>query len=76
MFSAVMAHFSGAMYRRLVAIIVCSYRGFGARPFVKGREKADDILGDLPGVLATEVTPEARLPQGNSLIDKVVVRWG
>ena len=65
MLSAVMAHFSGAMNPRLRCDFCLRLRGFGARPFVEDGEKADDVLGDLPSVLATEVALKTWLPQGN-----------
>ena len=34
----------------------------GPRPFGEDGEEAGDVLGDLPGVLAAQITPEARLP--------------
>ena len=37
--------------------------GISARDHsARTREEAGDVLGDLPGVLAAEITPEARLP--------------
>jgi hypothetical protein len=41
-------------------------------------EEAGDALGDLPGILAGQVTPEAWLPDGARLVDQIVVccvRW-
>ena len=35
---------------------------FGPRPLGEDGEEAGDVLGDLPGVLAAQITPEARLP--------------
>ena len=37
-------------------------RHLGPRPFGEDGEEAGDVLGDLPGVLAAEIAPEARLP--------------
>ena len=45
-----------------LAGVVRRGRHFGPRPFGEECEEAGDVLGDLPGVLAAEITPEARLP--------------
>ena len=61
MVSAFMAHLlvvGGAGLPRVVG------RGghLGPRPFGEDGEEAGDVLGDLPGVLAAQIAPEARLP--------------
>jgi hypothetical protein len=45
-----------------LAGVICRIGPFGRRPFGEDSEEAGDVLGDLPGVLAAQVTPEARLP--------------
>src|SRR5689334_12957478 len=45
----------------------------GAGPFVEDGEEAGDVLGDLAGVLAAQVTPEARLPDLARPIDQIIV---
>src|SRR5437868_1678155 len=50
----------------------------GARPLGEYGEEADDVFDDLPGVLAAQITLEARLPDLARSVDQVVVcgvRW-
>jgi hypothetical protein len=72
--SAFMAHPAGTQRGRLSRVVRLN-RHLGARPFGEDGEEAGDVLGYLPGVLAGQVTPEARLPDLARSVDQVVVRW-
>jgi hypothetical protein len=61
----------GRTYR---AVIICWNGQLGPRPLGKDIEETGDVFDDLAGVLWAEVTPQARLPQGDGLVDQVVVR--
>jgi hypothetical protein len=45
----------------------------GPRPLGEERKKAGDVLGDLPGVLAGQITPDARLPDLAGAVDQIAV---
>ena len=60
------------------AIVIIRRRHVGPGPLVQDGKKTCDVLGDLPGILTAEAALQARLPQGDSAIDQIVVgcvRW-
>jgi hypothetical protein len=60
-------------HSNLCIIVVRRRRHLLPRPLSKQFEKAGDVLGDLPGVLTAEVTPEPWLPHCDRAIDQIVV---
>ena len=46
---------------------------FDPRPLGEDSKEAGDVLGDLPGVLAAQITPEALLPDLARPVDQIVV---
>ena len=44
-----------------------------SRPFGEECEEAGDVLGDLTGILAADVTPETRPPDLVCPVDQIVV---
>jgi hypothetical protein len=53
-------------------LVIVGRAPLSVRPFRQNSEEARDILGNLPGVLATYIATEARTPQPARLFDKIV----
>jgi hypothetical protein len=69
-------HFFSAFIGRLAGIrggglgSVVGRNGYlDARPLTEDAQKAGGVFDDLPGVLAAQITPEARLPKFARLVD-------